>query len=61
MSINTAQSMPAYQRPSHLVVDTTARWLADDEDFVLGCECANPALQIERWGQETQQAAIDAR
>lgn len=23
-----------------------------DEDIPLGCECANPALQIERWGQE---------
>ena len=24
----------------------------DDDDLALGCECANPALQIERWGQE---------
>jgi hypothetical protein len=23
-----------------------------DDDLALGCECANPALQIERWGQE---------
>ncbi len=23
-----------------------------DDDIALGCECANPALQIERWGQE---------
>jgi hypothetical protein len=22
-------------------------------DYALGCECANPALQIERWQQET--------
>lgn len=27
------------------------RWSIDDE-IPLGCECANPALQIERWGQE---------
>ena len=26
-------------------------WSIDDE-IPLGCECANPALQIERWGQE---------
>jgi hypothetical protein len=26
------------------------RW--SDDDIALGCECANPALQIERWGQE---------
>jgi hypothetical protein len=24
----------------------------DDIDYALGCECADPALQIERWGQE---------
>jgi hypothetical protein len=23
-----------------------------DDDLAIGCECANPALQIERWGQE---------
>jgi len=33
-------------------LDTTARWLDDGEDTMLGCECANPALQIERWSQE---------
>lgn len=25
---------------------------SEDFDFALGCECADPALQIERWGQE---------
>lgn len=25
---------------------------ADDFDFALGCECADPALQIERWALE---------
>jgi hypothetical protein len=29
------------------------RWSIEDENEIpLGCECANPALQIERWGQE---------
>ena len=23
-----------------------------EEEVILGWECANPALQIERWGQE---------
>jgi hypothetical protein len=23
-----------------------------DEDVALGCECADPALQIDRWGAE---------
>ncbi len=26
---------------------------ADDFDYALGCECADPALQIERWMQES--------
>lgn len=25
----------------------------DIHEFALGCECAEPALQIERWQQET--------
>ena len=24
----------------------------EDCDYALGCECADPSLQIERWGQE---------
>jgi hypothetical protein len=40
------------QHSSGNVIDTTARWLGENEDVVLGCESANPALQIERWGQE---------
>ena len=27
------------------------KWM-QDEDIALGFECANPALQIERWGLE---------
>jgi hypothetical protein len=27
---------------------------ADDLDFALGCECADPSLQIERWMQEAR-------
>lgn len=26
-------------------------------EFALGCECADPALQIERWCQETAETA----
>ena len=28
----------------------------DDSDYALGCECAAPALQIERWAQEARDA-----
>jgi hypothetical protein len=27
--------------------------VVDEDEVVLGWECANPALQIERWLQET--------
>jgi hypothetical protein len=29
----------------------------DDSDYALGCESADPALQIERWSQEARGAA----
>lgn len=35
------------------VIEVQARWLSPENDLALGCECANPALQIERWGQES--------
>jgi hypothetical protein len=38
------------------VVDATALSF-DDFDYALGCECADPALQIERWAQEASGAA----
>ncbi|MBC5767396.1 hypothetical protein [Ramlibacter albus] len=46
------------QPPTHaannpvLLADAAARW-DEDPDFALGCECADPALQIEQWCQET--------
>lgn len=30
---------------------------AEQEEVILGWECANPALQIERWGQDVAAAA----
>jgi hypothetical protein len=30
----------------------TARAFADETEIFLGCECADPTLQIERWRQE---------
>lgn len=33
-------------------LDAASRWADADYDFALGCECADPALQIERWGIE---------
>lgn len=43
---NSPLAMPAN------TIEASARWLDDADDAMLGCECANPALQIERWDQE---------
>ena len=46
------------QPPTHAatnpvaLADAAARW-DQDPDVALGCECADPALQIEQWCQET--------
>jgi hypothetical protein len=39
-------------QPSASVVATSARWLGFADDLAFGCECADPALQIERWREE---------
>ncbi len=43
--------------PAAALVGASAYRLSFDEDIALGCECADPALQIERWGQEALQFA----
>lgn len=35
-----------------VLLDAASYASAEDFDFALGCECADPSLQIERWGQE---------
>jgi hypothetical protein len=30
------------------------------DDVALGCECADPSLQIAMWGQETNDTAMAA-
>ncbi|MEO8656420.1 MAG: hypothetical protein ABI409_20015 [Ramlibacter sp.] len=48
------------QQPSHVpnssgaLIDHAAR--TDEDELVLGWECANPALQIERWRQDVAAA-----
>ncbi|MBL0394337.1 hypothetical protein JJ685_24570 [Ramlibacter monticola] len=32
----------------------------DDPDLALGCECADPALQIALWGEEARAPAAGA-
>lgn len=51
-SVPSAAAMPA-------AMDPAAPSAFDDFDFALGCECADPSLQIERWAQEAR-GSVDA-
>jgi hypothetical protein len=44
------------QRPSYGVHSIRD---AIDEDVALGCECADPVLQIDCWGEETGKLAAE--
>lgn len=54
--------MPDMQTPAPAttavppVLEAAVRAPFDDADYPLGCECADPALQIERWLQEASGA-----
>lgn len=43
---------------SALTLDASTRWLEEDAGYALGCECADPRLQIERW-DDTQSPAAE--
>ena len=45
-----SSSAPACTPPQ--VIAATAAW-ADHDDVAFGCECADPSLQIDSWGQES--------
>ena len=38
-------------------LDASVHSAFDDSDYPLGCECADPALQIERWMLEASGGA----
>lgn len=43
-----------------MVLDSAVHPAFDDTDFAIGCECADPTLQIERWLQEARAAGDGA-
>jgi hypothetical protein len=51
--MNSPQPLPA---SNAMILDTdfqsASRWL--DDDIALGCECADPALQIDCWQDPAQ-------
>jgi hypothetical protein len=44
-------SVPATPAPIPLLAEVP---VLEDPDYPLGCECADPALQIAQWGQEAR-------
>lgn len=51
------QSSPASASAPSNVLPANAGWATDMDDLAFGCECADPALQIECWGRETGEPA----
>ena len=37
------------------VIAAPATW-ADHDDVAFGCECADPSLQIDSWGQDAEES-----
>jgi hypothetical protein len=57
MIFSTTPPTAAHHTASTAAADLSpCRW--SDDDVALGCECANPTLQIERWGQEASAQPI---
>lgn len=57
---SSSQTAPAPDSASTHAQSGAANWSDDGDDVALGCECADPALQIDRWDQETFRPAITA-
>ncbi|GAB3669520.1 hypothetical protein [Ramlibacter alkalitolerans] len=46
-------SVPGPQAAIPVLAEMPAA-MTEEPDFALGCECADPALQIAMWGQEAR-------
>ena len=46
------QDMQPMQPATPMQIADAGLSAVDDFDYALGCECADPSLQIERWMQE---------
>ena len=51
-------SMPA--TPAHLPPMLESASAREELDYALGCECADPALQIALWGEEARAGEASA-
>lgn len=51
------EMQPSVPTPSAIPAAIAVPASFEDYDIALGCECADPALQIERWSVEAREAA----
>lgn len=49
-------SQPFQASAASNIVASQSGWACEMDDIALGCECADPALQIASWGQEAGEA-----
>lgn len=52
------EMQPAQSAATPVMMDL-AHGPSDDFDYALGCECADPSLQIEQWQQFARAASIE--
>jgi hypothetical protein len=51
---NTGSSAQSSTPPQATAGVVPSPYELDGDDYALGCECANPALQIDVWGREDE-------
>lgn len=52
------EMQPAQSAATPVMMDL-ANSASDDFDYALGCECADPSLQIEQWQQTVRASSIE--
>lgn len=52
------EMQPAQSAATPVMMDL-AHSQSDDFDYALGCECADPSLQIEQWQQVARTSSIE--
>lgn len=60
MSSSFPPSFSGVSGAAHHVMENPSRQAAEMDDVAFGCECADPALQIDSWSQEAPAAAYAA-
>ena len=54
------EMQPAHSAAVPVMMELAATSMSDDFDYALGCECADPSLQIEQWQQATRASSVEA-